>query len=57
MSQELFLNSSFKCVDLFSVLIPLLINAGTFLLSRELRHFNLQLALGVWFCCCMQKKE
>lgn len=49
----------FKC----SILLPVLNNAfvhkaRTFSLPRrELRHFNLQIVLGIWFCLCTQKHE
>lgn len=49
----------FKC----SILLPVLNNAFVYkartfpLPRRELRHFNLQLVLGMWFCCCTQKNE
>ena len=49
----------FKRASLLPVLNnPFVHKAGTFLLARrELRHFNLQLELGVWFCCCTQKNK
>lgn len=49
----------FKC----SIPLPVLNNvivhkARTFPLPRRaLRHFNLQLVLGIWFCCCTRKNE
>jgi len=47
----------FKRVSLLPVLNnPFVHKAGAIsLATRELRHFNLQLALGAWFSCCMQK--
>lgn len=49
----------FKRASLLPVLSnPFVHKAGTFPLARgELRHFNLQLVLGMWFCCCTQKNE
>lgn len=49
----------FICASLLPVLNnPFVQKAGTFpLVRRELRHFNLQLALGIWFCFCTQKNE
>lgn len=49
----------FKCSILFPVLNNAFVHkARTFPLPRrELRHFNLQLVLGMWFCCCTQKNE
>lgn len=51
--------SYFKCASLLPVLNnPFDHKAGTFPSARrELRHFNVQLVLGVLFCCCTQKNE
>lgn len=48
-----------KCAILLPVLNnAFVLKARTFPLPRrELRCFNLQLALGIWFCCCTQKNE